>query len=96
MSTPSTVPQARTFSKSVELKELKTPQEIRQYLEGFAVFTLRDCALYLGVDHAFYRRTILTLPTHPTPIDITAKNVSWWGGEMVSWLSDPSKIKRKV
>jgi hypothetical protein len=90
------VPQAKAFSDGKHLATLKTTEEINSYLESFPVWRLRDLALYLGVDEMFYRRTLLSIPTHPTAIDPNAGNLAWWSSEMVAWFSDPAKMKHKA
>jgi len=44
------------------LQDCATHQEVRDYLNGIAVWSLRDCAAYLGVTNSFYRRNILPVP----------------------------------
>ena len=93
---PPLVQQATTFSDGNVLAKLESLEETRAYLEKFAVWTLRDLALFLNVDHPFYRRNILPLPSHPSPIDADAKNLAWWSEELAKWLSDPANMKRKA
>ncbi len=87
--------QATTFSDGNVLAQCETLEETIAYLKTFAVWTLRDLALFLNVDHPFYRRNILPLPTHPSAINPDGKNLAWWSAELCEWLSDPANMKRR-
>jgi len=73
-----------------------THEQVKRYLETVAVWTARDNALYLNVNNSFYRRHILPLSNHPTPVDATQKNLQWFASDMIPFLSDTSNLKRKV
>lgn len=78
----------------MRLQDCATQQEVCDYLSGIAVWSLRDCAAWLNVTTSFYRRNILGLSNHPTPVDPAAKNLSWFGVEMMPYLNDVSNLKR--
>jgi hypothetical protein len=73
-----------------------TEAQITEYLLSIPVWTVKQCAAYRRVNTTFYRRNLLDLPGHPTPIDPNAKNLSWWSEEMAPWLDDPANLKRSA
>jgi hypothetical protein len=58
-----------------------------------SVWSVKHCAAELGVNTSFYRRNILPLPGHPTPIDSSKKNWSFWAQEMKTFLGDTQNLK---
>ena len=70
------------------------PENLKKDLATVAVRRVSQNSAWLGVSPIFYRRHIMPLPNHPTPLDSSAARLSYWGAEMREFLSDFGNLKR--
>ena len=70
------------------------PENLKKDLATVAVWRVSQNAAWLGVSPIFYRRHIMPLPNHPTPLDSSAARLSYWGAEMREFLSDFGNLKK--
>lgn len=73
---------------------LATHQEVKTFLKDKSIWQVGDMAAYLNVTTSFYRRNLLGLAGHPTPIDPSAGKLQWWSCELIPWLDNPENLKK--
>lgn len=61
-------------------------------LKNLPPMSVSDAAAQIGVGIKFYRTNILTLPSHPSPVNSNKQRVVFWPEMMVEFLADRKKL----